>query len=62
MISNLTIPHQHRRKLDGTSDLLCLRCLSTLVVFNDDGDAAIDQHICHSFFSPASGRNPSVDS
>lgn len=52
MVDSAAVLYPHRKKMDGSSNVLCLNCLATIAVESDDAtDAteAIDdapQHTC----------------
>jgi hypothetical protein len=43
--------HPFRRKMDGSSDLICLNCLTTVTSAKHETEFAAHPHICHSFLT-----------
>jgi hypothetical protein len=49
MVDSAAVLYPHRKKMDGSSNVLCLNCLATIAVESDDATEAIDdapQHTC----------------
>ncbi|WP_158944762.1 hypothetical protein [Granulicella sp. S190] len=52
MAEQATAAHPHRPKMDGSSDLICLNCLATVVAKHDAGQSSGESlHICNPSFS-----------
>jgi hypothetical protein len=51
MSNNAVASYPHRRKLDGSFDLICLNCLATIAPANQEAESAGRDwhHVCHSF-------------
>lgn len=64
MVDSAAVLYPHRKKMDGSSNVLCLNCLATIAVESDDATEAIGdtpQHICGPWLEaarelPGSGR------
>jgi len=54
MAEKSSASHPHRMKMDGSSDLICLNCLAT-VVAQHEADQPELQHVCPPAFSQRRG-------
>jgi hypothetical protein len=48
MMDNVAVLYPHRKKMDGSSDALCLNCLATIAMEPEGADTAADvsHHVC----------------
>jgi hypothetical protein len=51
MPETTTVAYPLRRKMDGSSDLICLNCLTTLTPAKQENESAEHEHICHTFLT-----------
>jgi hypothetical protein len=53
MVDSIAVVYPHRKKMDGSSNALCLNCLATIAMEQDTAERGghIPHHICSPWLS-----------